>query len=55
LHYKSIDRADRLGDDKIIPTKGEIRTILGNAPNTHTAMFITAIFTGMRITDRLAA
>lgn len=39
------------GDGKIIPTKGEIRAIIENAPETHRAMFITAIFTGMRISE----
>ncbi|GHE91550.1 site-specific integrase [Aliiroseovarius zhejiangensis] len=34
-----------------IPTKEEIRKIINNAPKTHRAMFITAIFTGMRISE----
>jgi len=34
-----------------IPTKEEIRKILDNAPETHRAMFTTAIFTGMRISE----
>lgn len=38
-------------DERVIPTKAEIRTILENAPTTHRAMFTTAIFTGMRISE----
>lgn len=38
-------------DEKIIPTKDEIRLIIENAPASHRAMFITAIFTGMRISE----
>ncbi|SFM05409.1 tyrosine-type recombinase/integrase [Shimia aestuarii] len=34
-----------------IPTKEEIRTIIANAPDSHRAMFVTAIFTGMRISE----
>ncbi|GKY87397.1 tyrosine-type recombinase/integrase [Sinisalibacter aestuarii] len=34
-----------------IPTKDEIRTIIDNAPASHRAMFVTAIFTGMRISE----
>jgi integrase len=34
-----------------IPTKDEIRRIIDNAPKTHRAMFVTAIFTGMRISE----
>jgi integrase len=44
-------QARALGDDKIIPTKDEIRLIIENAPASHRAMFITAIFTGMRISE----
>ena len=40
-----------LGEDKVIPTKDEIRTILDKAPESHKAMFVTAIFTGMRISE----
>lgn len=38
-------------DERIIPTKDEIRLILNNAPAPHRAMFVTAIFTGMRISE----
>lgn len=34
-----------------IPTKSEIRTIIERAPSSHRAMFITAVFTGMRISE----
>ena len=44
-------QARALGDDKVIPTKDEIRTIIDNAPASHKAMFVTAIFTGMRISE----
>lgn len=44
-------QARALGDDKIIPTKNEIRKIIDNAPASHKAMFVTAIFTGMRISE----
>ncbi|APE45252.1 site-specific integrase [Sulfitobacter alexandrii] len=44
-------QARALGDDQIIPNKDEIRTILENAPKSHRAMFVTAIFTGMRISE----
>ena len=40
-----------LCEDKVIPTKDEIRTILNKAPASHRAMFVTAIFTGMRISE----
>ena len=38
-------------DQQAIPTKDEIRLIIDNAPASHRAMFITAIFTGMRISE----
>ncbi len=44
-------QARALGDERIVPTKDEIRTIIDKAPATHKAMFITAIFTGMRISE----
>jgi len=44
-------QARSLVDDTIIPTKDEIRRILSNAPASHKAMFVTAIFTGMRISE----
>ncbi|WP_234992056.1 tyrosine-type recombinase/integrase [Roseisalinus antarcticus] len=44
-------RSKRHDKDKIIPTKNEIRAILKKAPASHHAMFLTAIFTGMRISE----
>jgi integrase len=38
-------------DVRVIPTKDEIRIILDKAPESHRAMFVTAIFTGMRISE----
>ena len=38
-------------DVRVIPTKDEIRIILEKAPTSHRAMFVTAIFTGMRISE----
>ncbi|EAU47287.1 tyrosine-type recombinase/integrase [Salipiger bermudensis] len=38
-------------DERVIPTKDEIRLIVENAPASHRAMFIAAIFTGMRISE----
>ena len=38
-------------DEKIIPTKNEIKLIIEKAPQSHQAMFVTAIFTGMRISE----
>lgn len=47
-----VKRSRRIaGDDKIIPTKDEIRLILDKAPESHRALFTTAIFTGMRISE----
>ncbi|EYD70863.1 tyrosine-type recombinase/integrase [Limimaricola hongkongensis] len=39
------------GDGKVIPTKDEIRLIIDKAPASHRVMLITAIFTGMRISE----
>ena len=39
------------GDGNTIPTKEEIRLILDHAPRSHRALFTTAIFTGMRISE----
>ncbi len=39
------------GKRVVVPTKHEIRSIIENAPASHRAMFITAIFTGMRISE----
>lgn len=39
------------GDGQVIPAKDEIRLIIDRAPASHRVMFITAIFTGMRISE----
>ncbi|SMX25298.1 tyrosine-type recombinase/integrase [Boseongicola aestuarii] len=44
-------KARARADERIVPTKDEIRLIIENAPESHRAMFITAIFTGMRISE----
>lgn len=49
VKLKRSSRADGKRID--IPTKDEIRTIIENAPDSHRAMFVTAIFTGMRISE----
>lgn len=55
-HNVSLDvklkRRSRADDsERVIPTKEEIRIILERAPATHRALFVTAIFTGMRISE----
>ena len=44
-------KARTADDEKVIPTKEEIRLIIDKAPVSHRAMFVTAIFTGMRISE----
>jgi integrase len=44
-------RIRSMGEERIIPTKDEIRIIIERAPEVHRALFITAIFTGMRISE----
>jgi integrase len=44
-------RTRSMGDERVIPTKDEIRIIIEKAPESHRALFITAIFTGMRISE----
>ncbi|MFG6589368.1 tyrosine-type recombinase/integrase [Sulfitobacter sp. MOLA879] len=51
LDVKLRRKARTAEDEKIIPTKDEIRIIIENAPESHRAMFVTAIFTGMRISE----
>lgn len=47
-----VKRSSRCDAKRVkIPSKEEIRKIIDNAPQTHRAMFITAIFTGMRISE----
>ncbi|SDL94383.1 tyrosine-type recombinase/integrase [Aliiruegeria lutimaris] len=44
-------RSKRGTEERIIPTKDEIRRILDNAPESHRALLVTAIFTGMRVSE----
>ncbi|MGC9458130.1 MAG: tyrosine-type recombinase/integrase [Halothiobacillaceae bacterium] len=37
--------------EREIPTKEELRTIMSNAPEEHRPLLVTAIFTGMRISE----
>ena len=48
---KTKRRSRSSADAQIIPTKQEIRIIIDKAPASHRAMFVTAIFTGMRISE----
>lgn len=49
VKLKRSTRSD--GKRVVVPTKDEIRTIIEHAPVSHRAMFVTAIFTGMRISE----
>ncbi|MBV0912503.1 tyrosine-type recombinase/integrase [Anianabacter salinae] len=51
LSVKMRRQRKRVEDDKVIPTKEQIRLILDNAPTTHAVMFRTMIFTGLRISE----
>ncbi|SNT39472.1 tyrosine-type recombinase/integrase [Tropicimonas sediminicola] len=44
-------RSSRGREERIIPTKEEILTIIDKAPESHRALLITALFTGMRISE----
>lgn len=44
-------RSKRGAQERIIPTKDEIRTLIDTAPESHRALIVTAIFTGMRISE----
>ncbi len=44
-------RQSRHDKEAKIPTKDEIRRLLENAPARHRALIVTAIFTGMRISE----
>ena len=47
-----LKRSSRVDGKRVeIPTKEEIRLIIDNAPETHRVMFVTALFTGMRISE----
>lgn len=45
-------RRQRRGEaEKIIPTKSEIRTLIAKVPEKHKPLILTAIFTGMRMSE----
>jgi integrase len=46
-----LPRSRRDEDDKIIPTKDEIRALINNAPEKHRTLIITALLTGMRASE----
>ncbi|MDU8946346.1 tyrosine-type recombinase/integrase [Ovoidimarina sediminis] len=51
IEVKVKRRARARSEERIIPTKEEIRIIIERSPKSHRAMFVTAIFTGMRISE----
>jgi integrase len=51
LDVKVRRKTRAMGDMRVIPSKEEIRLIIDNAPAAHRALFVTAIFTGMRISE----
>ncbi len=46
-----LERNRRDEDERTIPTKAEIRTMIDRVPDKHRPLIITAIFTGMRISE----
>lgn len=44
-------RASRVGHDRVIPTKSEIKALLKNVPHRHKPLIVTMIFTGMRASE----
>jgi integrase len=46
-----LPRNRRDEEERTIPTKDEIRTMLDNVPERHRPLIVTAIFTGMRISE----
>ena len=44
-------RNRREEEERVIPTKAEIHTMIANVPDQHRPMIVTAIFTGMRISE----
>jgi len=44
-------RNRREEEERVIPTKAEIRTMIANVPDQHRPLIVTAIFTGMRISE----
>ncbi len=44
-------RSERHDPDRVFPTKEEIRAMLNNAPERHKPLIMTALFTGMRMSE----
>ncbi|GGE93662.1 site-specific integrase [Stappia taiwanensis] len=44
-------RSSRNAPDRVIPTKEEIKTMLRAAPTKHRPLIVTAIYTGMRMSE----
>ena len=44
-------RADRHDPDRVFPAKEEIKALLANAPERHQPLIMTALFTGMRMSE----
>ena len=44
-------RNRREEEERVIPTKAEIRTMIATVPDQHRPLIVTAIFTGMRISE----
>ena len=44
-------RSERHEPDRVFPTKDEIRALIANAPPRHQPLVLTAIFTGMRMSE----
>lgn len=44
-------RTSRHDPDRVFPTKDEIRALIANAPAKHLPLIMTAIFTGMRMSE----
>ena len=47
-------RNRREEEERVIPTKVEIRTMIAEVPDQHHPLIVTAIFTGMRIWNYVA-
>lgn len=44
-------RSERHDPDRVFPTKDEIRALISNAPPKHQPLIMTALFTGMRMSE----
>ena len=44
-------RSERHDPNRVFPTKDEIRALLANAPSKHQPLIMTALFTGMRMSE----